>query len=146
MANSVLVMTALALGGCWGPVIPGEVGARLSGDSLYLRIVPCYEPAKVRVVRLRQDEAIVWEVESVGRPQPREFVVGQTPAGYDEIIPLRDLVPDEEYVVDIEYESGDDEYSVRITFALGDLDSDLWTIGNGDAITEDAFDELKPCD
>ena len=144
----LLLPLSLAVSGCWfdGAVIPREVGVRLEGAGIVVGLKPCIEPARTVLVQVLEGDDAIWRIEAPEGSVERQFVIGRTPNGFDESVPLEAApAPRETYVAQIEYKAGDRRYSDRVTFTPEELTHSRWKVAAGEFLSQPELDASDPC-
>jgi hypothetical protein len=92
----ILILMPSLLGSC-DPVPPlDRIGLTSEADHLQLRYVLCPEEivTRIRLFEIHgdsvpdEDDVVIWEIRANEPERLEVFVVGDTPSGYEEIVPI----------------------------------------------------------
>jgi hypothetical protein len=128
----------------------GEVGVKVQGDAILLRVQPCDADALVQSVALRattgkpgKDGDLLWQIEAGNGSLLRNFELGKTPTGFAETVKLARIEPNTTYVAIVSLVSVRLELSTA--FVPVSLQESLWEVSSGRKLTNDELRELRPC-
>jgi hypothetical protein len=149
LAAGLFVAGLLAMG---DPGPRGEIAVSTSDGMIRLRVQLCDNTETVRSVALLggidgpgQEGETLWKIESARGSSPREFVVGNTPPGFVESVPLGALDRTETYVAEV-VKGPPGGLDLRTGFVPNSLQPSRWETSEDKMLTDQELDNLRPCD
>jgi len=130
-----------------------SVVQRLGVDDgrILIRAHPCDSQELVRSVALRVatgkpgvEGETIWKITSEAGALRRDYEVGQTPADFVETVPLGDIQQDNRYLAVITRASGGLDFLTA--FVPSSLKPSNWETSTYEYLTNEQFDNLRPCD
>ena len=86
----------------------------------------------------------IWKISSHAGSSLREFEVGRTTAGFVETVPLGEIDRDTSYVAVITPARKGLNYVTP--FVPNSLEPSMWELAADELLTDEEFDDLRPCD
>jgi len=127
----------------------GAVAVKVSGGNTVIVLKACGASPRVTSVYVdsaRDVHEVVWRIESASGSDRDSYVIGETPAGFEQVIPLATaLSTGVRYYLNAS-QPGDRPLGLPgVVFDPGELRGDRWIVSRGRTLTDAELASFDPC-
>jgi len=140
-----LVVGCLAGINC-DPVDPGAAGVQTNDMRIVIAAKPCRSSmiTSVKLIRTGSAGDVLWSIEAPGGSTLNSYVVGVTPAGFEQRTALQEEpAPGTRYVIALGVTQS--KGPITLEFDPAELNDNSWITNLNKRLNPDAFDRLKGC-
>lgn len=127
----------------------GAVAVRLADGKVFIGLKACGQSPRVTAIEVdsaRDVRQILWRIESAPGSDAETYVLGDTPAGFTQVVALQaPLSPGERYYVDASQPEDRPLGLPGVVFDPDELREDRWIVSRGKILTDAEFDRFDPC-